>query len=280
MKLLIQYQTKLYRFLDIQHQKDGSIYISLDRHVREPASRLVKKANETVYNPAPAPTNSRKLSYHTTGRVNYHGLVSSPPSYFEPLVDISVANTVLAISIPSCTLLDIYEGGMVNETADYIIPINHENRFTFAVTFTPTSFSELEGVRFDFRDFSLWLHPILHDLSPPTPLHFVYAAPQQHFTNQRIGKNEAELAYVQGRGNSEIIIDGPNQLGHYTMYFAVVMRVAPNVRVELTDPNHRFQLQDNTKPHKLTFSIRGKSDLVRETNLRPFIQSIELDAEL
>lgn len=77
-----------------------------------------------------------------------------------------------------------------------------------------------------------------------------------------------------------MIVSGPNERGQYTMYFSVVMRIPPNVRVELTDPKLEFELLDNTQPHKLTFRIRGKGDLVREPDLRPFIRSIELDAEL
>jgi hypothetical protein len=100
------------------------------------------------------------------------------------------------------------------------------------------------------------------------------------FANQRLGRFEAELAYIQGSGNSEIVVDGPNNQGVYTLYFSQVMRVAPRVTVDLFHQKNRFDLLENKYPHKLKFRIHGKGDLVRDTDLRSVIRSIELDAEL
>lgn len=109
MKLLLVNEGTTYRFLDIQLEDDGALYVSLDRKPSDPASRLSRKPGETTFAQVAPPVGPRKLSYHTTGRVNYHGLVSISPSFFEPLVDITAPNSVLLISLPSCTRLEICE---------------------------------------------------------------------------------------------------------------------------------------------------------------------------
>ena len=187
MKVLIGNGISIYRLLDIQSEKDGSVYISLDRKPRAPNKRLVHKQGESIFTPVAPPTGPRKLSYHTTGRVNYHGLVSSAPhGFFQPLVDITRPNTVLAVSFPSCSLLDKYEGPVNRNLGDCCLPLDHLDRFAIAVTFAPTDFAEQEGIRYSFPDFALLVHPILFDPSPPTSQHFVYAAPPTLFPNQRI----------------------------------------------------------------------------------------------
>lgn len=279
MKILLEYAGHVYRFLDIQLEKDGSVYVSLDRKPRDPANRLTRKPGDTAFKPASQPEGPRKLSYHTTGRVNYHGLISATSGFFEPLVDLTGPNSVLLISVPSCPLLDRYEA-VIDPHLDCFVPIESPGRFTVCLTFAPSGYSDLAGVRFDFGNFVLLVHPVSVDLSPPSPEHFVYAAAPSLFENQRLGKNEAELAYVQGEGGAGIVVTGPNGRGEYTMYFSVVMRTPPRVRVDLTNPKDKFELINNEHPHKLTFRIHGKSALVRSTDLRPYIRRIELDAEL
>ncbi|NML72832.1 hypothetical protein HHL25_01705 [Rhizobium sp. S-51] len=279
MKLLLEHKNKIYRFLDIQQEYDGSVYVSVDRSPPEQVTKLTRRSGETSYSPIVQPKAPRKLSYHTTGRVNYHGLISVPPSFFEPLVDITAPNSVLVVSVPSCSLLDTFEQ-TIDPAVDCLVPVEGSDRFEVGVTFTPNNFDAAEGVRYDFSGFALFIHPVTLNVPAPSPDHFVYAAPPSLFPRQRIGKHEAELAYVQGDGGNQIVVVGPNRLGVYTMYFAAVMRAAPRVNVTLTNERLRFELIDNQRPHKLTFRIHGKGNLIRATDLRPYIRSIELDAEL
>lgn len=282
MKILVSCKTSIHKLLDIERGDDGSVYISLDRKPRDPRSRQVKIPGENLFVSGSPVTNARKLSYHTTGRVNYHGLVTTTPNFFEPLVEVTQLNHVLVISIPSIERLDIYTGDLGTTSGDICMPVENTERFAIGITFAPASFKEqnIPVVRCDFEGFALLVHPTTLELEPPSSEHFVYAAPPSMFPSQRIGNHAAELAYVQGEGRSEIVIYGPNGNGEYTMFFAVVMRVKPKVTVKLYNPKFRFELLGNDNPHKLRFRIHGKGDLVREENLRPIIKSIELDAEL
>ncbi len=280
-KILIRHDSLIYRFLDIQRNKDGSVYLSVDRTPPSSGEHYQKTYCDSDFTPVLPAAGPRKLSYHTTGRVNYHGLISDLTSFFEPLVDITQENPVLAISVPSVLSLDLFTDELDTEIV-CMIQVDHMGRFDLGVTLAPPMFrsENFQGVALNWDNFALLLHPVALDLVPPNPKHFMYVAPPSKFGNQRISRNQAELAYVQGKNETEIVIRGPNNLGHYTMYFGVEMRVAPKVTVEMADSSYRFELLSNDKPHKLTFRIHGKGDLIRDPDLRPFIRSILLSAEL
>lgn len=192
-------------------------------------------------------------------------------------------NCVLGISIPSVSHLDVHPDSKEQESNNFSIPIETSDRITFGLTFAPSTWKEpgTPAIKCDYGDVAIYIHPmIFENFETPSAEHFVYIAPESLFQNQQLGKNQAELAFVQGTGNHEIVVRGPNSKGVYTMYFAVVMRIPPKVDIKLRNPDFRFELLKNDTPHKLKFRIFGKGDLVREKDLRQIIKSIVLDAEI
>lgn len=282
MKIFIEHQSTTYKFLNIERADDGSIYIFVDRKPKEQRERYVKNPGDQAFKKGTPINKRRYLSYHTTGRVNYHGLINEKRNYFEPLTELTQPNFVLGISIPSAQLLDVYDKKPELKSTDFFIKQESSERFTMGIIFTPNNQVELDipAVRFSYGDVALFLFPLELTVDAPTPKHFVYISPTTLFKNQRIGKHEAELAYVQGSGKNQMVVRGPNNKGEYTLFFGNVMRIPPKITVTLQNPKFNFVLLQNEHPHKMKFRIFGKGDLVREKDLRPIIKSIILDAEI
>lgn len=282
MKILIRSNDTIYKFLRLEVGKEGSVYFFLDRATPKQEKRFSGIPGRLVE--VPQTGEQRKLSYHLTGRVNYGGFITEKGcNFFEPLLAIHHENHVLWVSVPRVDKLDEFEGA---EAEHCTIDVRNleGSRFTVGIAVMPKeATTELHGVAI-----ALGSHPALQlliyrapDPEAPSADHFVYLKPPTLYEQQVIPRYEAELAYIKGEeSRNEIAVAGPNGEGDYTLYFAVVMRAPPKVKVELFDPQLQFELRRNDQPHRLTFRIKGPQGLIRSADLSPIIKSIELDAEL
>lgn len=282
MKILFEYKNKFYKFLNIVFSDDGSLYISVDRKIIN--NKSMKSFDKDTWKDVDYSRKPRKISYHTTGRVNYHGLFTDDsPSFFEPLVDITEENFISAISIPNIIKLDEYQGDF-EETAIISLKDEELDRFTIGISIAPSnSMPESNVVILNFKgniSYDIRLFPSQNPVAP-TADHFVYVKPNSMHDGQLIGRFAAELAYIQGEGSiHEMIVHGPNGEGVYTLYFAVEMRCAPKIEIALVNRKDEVRIVDNSKPHKLKFKILTSNGFVKDRDLRPFIKTIILDAEI
>lgn len=280
-----------YKFLRIAQQSEGSIYITVlrDEEHGDGAMRWDRENGCFVPDPSATPGH-RRVSYHVSGRVNYHSLVSSPPLFFEPLFDITQHNHFLLISVPHISRLSAAETEPAEDSQVPAAVIDLDATVTGRVTFELTVASldddcqELHPyLRLGYDTFAFFL--CLATLPLPIPdemaQHFIYAAPRGLLKTQFCGRFEAELAYHQKRNGPGIIIYGPDERGVYTLYPSVVMRVTPHAIFHFSDPTLVAEVVGKeSRPNKIRFRIRGPGGYITDQDLRPLIRRIELDAEL
>jgi hypothetical protein len=76
------------RFLQfkLRDEADGSLYIVVDRRSKEPESAyLISDTGERIYSPSKG---AKQISYHTSGRVEFHDM-QKPPIYCDPIFEIT-----------------------------------------------------------------------------------------------------------------------------------------------------------------------------------------------
>lgn len=277
-RFILERQGSLYKFVSIWQGNDFSLYVAFDVPRRPNAVDAFRLVNQD--DAAEKMETARRLAYHTTGRVNYHGLLPIKPRYFEPLSDVTRRNTVFAIEVSDFARLEPLEPRELTDT-DRVMRCNDVDAVCFALSIIPTTEALEEGApffRMDFERFSAALHAI----APPVHVgqSGVHAFAPQSSGHQTLSKEEAELAYVQG-GARELIVSGPNGQGTYTLYPAVIMRTTPRVTMEFTRPDLRLEVDyERSRAHKVFFRLVDKHGLVRQADLRGLIAGIELDAEL
>lgn len=290
-RIYLKHNDKHFRFLRFVQEGDGSLYVFVvrDREQRRGAMKWDQDQLEFVPNPEPA-DGPRRISYHTSGRVNYRPVVSSPPRFFEPLFDVTRRNHFFFVSIPSVLQLDPVPelprpGGTISQGI-LVIPPSVTGRLCFQIIVAP---SDDQGrdmatyLRLGYDTFSVFIELIALPFSIPDSMenHFLYGASSGLRDAQFCGRFEAELAYHKSRtGEADMIVYGPDNQGVYTLYASVVMRIKPKLRIEFAKPDLRVEVVDGSRANRIRFRIRGKGGYVTEPDLRPLIQSIELDAEL
>lgn len=279
-----------YKFLRIEQHSDGSIYITVlrDDERRNGAMRWDPENECFVSNPSATPS-PRRVSYHVSGRVNYHSLVSSPPLFFDPLFDVEQRNHFLLISIPSVPRLSVPETERAANTrvAEAVIDIDAAivGRISFGLIIAALDdgCQELHPrIRLGYDTFALFIccDAVLVSIPGELARHFIYAAPRGLYKTQFCGRFEAELAYHQKRAGPGVIIYGPDERGVYTLYPEVVMRVTPKATFHFSDPTLEAEVVDESRSNRLRFRIRSSGGYITNRDLRPLIQRVELDAEL
>jgi hypothetical protein len=222
----------------------------------------------------------RKLSYHTSGRVNYHALLPSSPRYFQPLCDIDLPNPVFALSITDFSRLE-----RATTTAN-TMTVDLGNRTAVALGFTVmpsgTRGPPVNGgvwCRIDYEHFGFAIHEMPSDFIPASSDVHAYAPPSM-FAGQPMGKREAELAYVQKGREGELTITGPDGTGAYTLFPSVIMARTPSVSIRFKKDRHIVEQDGRSQPHKVVFRINGPGGRVRQSDLRDLIETVVMNARL
>lgn len=109
---------RIYKFLKLVQEDDGSFYIVFlydkkPKHCIKYGLKFNEKdglscEKKDINEKESTKFELKRISYHTTGRVNYHGMTHKS-TYFEPLVNIQNINTFFMISIPQITQLQLVE---------------------------------------------------------------------------------------------------------------------------------------------------------------------------
>lgn len=290
-RIFLRQAGQLYSFLRIDQSNDGSMYFAIVRKGEQTAGALKWDHDARAFVADFEDKNGdRKVSYHTSGRVNYHAVVSRPPAFFEPLHNITRRNPLLLVSIPRVTRLDEAIGSNSSDeiaVAVVDIPDAQLDRLTFEVLVAPRSES-VEGlnpvIKLDYALFCVIVRTVPFPLCLPGSMseHFVYAALMGDDAGARAEtKAEAEIAYHQRlAGGRRLLVFPANGEGVYTLYPSVVMRSTPRVMITFFKDGYSAQVLADSKPHRIKFKIRGPGGLVKDRDLRAIIQEIELDARM
>ncbi|WP_252254342.1 hypothetical protein [Clostridium sp. ZBS12] len=303
LNLNIKYKSNIYEFIKLRQGQDGSLYVFF-LYSKNPKECIKYSVNfnekDGLYfeekecdKVERIELKPKYISYHTTGRVNYHGS-NEQVTYFEPTYNIQNINTFFMSSIPQIAQLPL---------------VMEQNKITGEII----DLSEIEDERlniyfslfpFEFDDFTLLNNLIsaitynkLYSLVVTYEIDrlninleksvkknaFLYGEIKSlEYERQVLGKNEAYIKFQQKLYDTkDLILFAPNNEGIFRIVFSVVMRVPPKVNIEFYDDNYRLVIVNNNDTFKLTFKIFDiKSNSYIKDAQKVKIKSISLDSEI
>lgn len=277
----------VYRLLRFAQTADWSLVIAWDRHsLDEPESHRFTSA-EKVPERVTSPTDPKRLTYHTSGQVNYHGWVQCPLRYHAPLQALVGPELLIGVSVAEIGgLTPLGTGTKKNDTVIELADDVGDTRFTFGLLAAPLTFDSPPNLifRLDYDVFSI----VCVSIPPPEiPIglerHNIYFAPEGPLRSRAIQNlDSAMLAYHQARiGNSGLGIYPPNGEGVYHLLPSVVMRAIPSVKIAFVDPDYRIEIiEERARPMLIPFHIFRGTERITRGDLRSMIVGVELSAEL
>lgn len=284
----LRHRGVVYRLLSFAQTSDWSLVIAWDRPSRVDPQHHRFCSDDPIPAPVTPPSGSKRLTYHISGQVNYHGWVQSPPRYHEPPHSLTKPQLLICVSVPaaiSLTPLDPPKKATQSEVIDLGDEVG-DARFTFGLFAAPSSCESPPNIlfRLDYDVFSI----VCVSMPPPhIPVeienHNIYLAPEGPLQSRAIQNlDDAMLAYHQTRvGHNELGIYPPNGDGVYHLLPSVVMRTTPNVHVTFSEPGYRIEIiSERARPMLIPFRIYRGQQRIACGDLRPLIARVELEAEL
>ncbi|SFD32116.1 hypothetical protein SAMN05421842_13218 [Clostridium uliginosum] len=300
--LYVKYENNIYKFLKLVQEDDGSFYIVFlynkkPKHCIKYRLKLNEKdglscEKEAINEKESIRFELKRISYHTTGRVNYHGMTHNS-TYFEPLVNVQNINTFFMISIPQITQLQLVEEQ--NKTNCSIVDLSkiQNERLNIYFSIFPYEFDGLGSINnlvtaitYDkFYSFVVTLEIDRLSINLEKRIEknaFLYGASECGlYESQVLGKNEAYIKFQQKLySTKELILFAPNNAGIFRIVFCVEMRVPPRVNIEFFNDNYQIEII-SVDTAKLRFKIldtKSNSYLKDAENVK--IKSISLDSEI
>lgn len=299
----IKFKNTTYHFLKITQVNDGSLIFSLP-HIRPSFKKITQVLNGTqtakgittsVVDQQPSPVldnHNVYITYHTTGRVNYHGM-SFSPNYMQPLVSLTKVNPFFLLSVASLdcfTPVDTSNRARSNMTID--LSACAETRINMILSVTPLDFQPTENcaniilVKYDqlyqvMIEFVDDAHSF-HFGSLYEPLDCVKMKfHNSFFEEQLMPVGEACIKYMQKLyQTNDVIITPPNGEGILSMYYVCEMRRAPFIKIEFANKNHVIKLISKTD-HSAKFKVfdtKRNTIIKKAENIQ--ITNAILDAEI
>lgn len=232
---------------------------------------------------------SKRVTIHQSGCVNYHE--NGRKIFIGPLTRITALVPIYGYRVPCLDRLDLHQSEV--EKGDVVFDLSDLDS-------GPTSFSVLIGPKdlalpgqglkltHEAEGYALFisLERIPFEVPGDYECQFTTFTPEVGaFGRQQMTEEQALLAYHQAiTGSTGLILYRPNGEGVIRLIFSVPMRVAPNFRVKLVDPELQVIEQDVSRERRsekvmLKFKVRNRRthEVIRE---EVAIHSIELDARL
>src|SRR6056297_49005 len=267
----IRHRGVVYRLLRFAQTKDWSLVIAWDRQPLDDPQRHKFSSDDAIPLKVDPPIGQKKLTYHTSGQVNYHGWVECPPRYHEPPHGLTKPQLLIGVSLAESARLTPLESEkgknhIIVDLADEV----GDARFTFGLVAAPIAFESPPNIvfRLDYDVFSI----VCISMPPPQipsglEHHNIYFAPEGSLSSRAIENLDvAMLAYHQARvGHRELGIYPPNGEGVYHLFPSVVMREVPKVNVTFSDPSYHVEVdQERARPMLIPFRIfRGEQRITR-----------------
>jgi hypothetical protein len=280
-RVALRHSNTLFRFLSVElnARGDGSLYVSFDKAGKSQEAYSWDSENPDIRSDGSDNPRGFRISYHTSGMINPHGL-SGSAAYSDPLFSIRAVTPLALISIPSADRLDEFDGG---GNVEAIIDVPNNRRLDFGLSVAPfdgVPTTALCAITWDGL-FSVVVEQAVlppHHVKPGLADAFIYLRPFIGlYHTQTMAKDEAFIRFHQTiTGHPDIIIYGPNGEGAYLMVFAVPMRTIPLATIIPEMPGCTAFISKATN-HSLRYQIRGpRNELVRT----PVQVSVTLDARL
>lgn len=289
-RILLEQGGKLHRFLLLDSRPDGSIVMILDRDSRVAQEAMTFDVAKQKFVPDNSRKSHTKITCHITGQVNYYCGSEKPKQilYIEKLTGIQNNTAVAFFSIPCVSRLDSFSPSSHRHDSEAILPIpeNVNERLAFVVEVAPIPPTiESYGVAINYE-----LYAIIIRLIPPSSVphdeqvanHFIHGVPNIGTMSKRaIGIPEAEIEFHKKiHGKTPLIFRDSN--GIYTVIASVPMRVTPTLKIVFSreDLSYEQDMTGTQKIHKVRFWIKDKGRKNLRDDLRSYIASVELSAEL
>lgn len=290
MNVLLRHCGTSYSFANVQLQtNDGSIYITLKRD-RQSGHSFSGSYNPTTRESLqrlslrPSRRSGVKISYHSSGRVRYHGL-DFPDLFLEPIAEIKQSAVLLRNSIPKTSRLPRASGNSHEGDAIIEIPDEWLGRWDAQISISPWGqVPAIEGTTLSlgYKDLCS-VHFTICTFAFIPPINQVnnfirYRSQEGLFDKQKMDKDTALTKFHQKATNQpDMVIYSPNREGIYMLIFGNPMRIPPRVRMEFYEAGLSFVEVSKTKA-MLKFQIKDRYKQTVKRFVR--IKSILLDAEL
>jgi hypothetical protein len=287
-RLLIRQGGSLYRFLQFEFRDgaDGSFNLVFDRELHGREGTVWGSAPGSQPRTFDGPIGRFRISYHTTGRVNFHSLEATS-IFCEPIFAIREPQHLVTISIPSIDNLTSAPADLEKE-AVLELPSDLTGRIIFALSLVPDSFTfdELPLALINYHTWfglAVWFGELPFAVPPDFVQHVITVFPSQgRYAAQNVAQDQALISFHQKRaGSSDMVYYWEPNTGVYRVVFAVPMRIRPRLQVEFVDPDIRAEEIPPTQRMAETAEIRfraiGRGGYLR---MRQPIAAIELHAEL
>lgn len=265
----IKFKETTYHFLKIIQDNDGTLIFSLP-HIKPSSKKItqVLRGNYTAseiapsivdQQPSPVSDNHNMyITYHTTGRVNYHDM-SFSPNYMQPLVSLTKINPFFLLSFASLdcfTPVDTSDGARSDITID--LSECSEMRINAILSVTPHDFQPVENcTNIILVKYSPLYQVMIEFVDDAHSFHFgsIYEPSDcvkmkfhnSFFEEQSIPVGAACIKYMQKiYQTNDVIITPPNGEGILSLFYAVEMRRVPFIKVEFANKNYIVKLISKT----------------------------------
>jgi hypothetical protein len=296
-RILIKQGDIVYRLMRFETSSDGSLIILVDRDARSkrgsmngsfnPLSneRIIFSPNEDTHD---GPLPSFRFSAHTTGVIHrYADGLRKGTIQIEPLYALTKLTGIGIVSIPRVSRLDLFDESKHRHDVEAAleIPENVLERITFVIEIGPKPQEPQSfGVGLNYELYSVVIRIVPNPNFPSeVSEHFVAAMGDTGLQGQ-IDKASAELEFyrrVHGRG---AFIFREDRGGAYVAMAAVPMVKSPELTIAFKRPDLRVEIipfEEGKEPtHKVRFWICDKGGRNKTEDLRQYITSVELNAEI
>lgn len=294
MRIIIRHTGCLRKFVIVESSdRDGSLTFVLRREGTS-SSNATWSTHPDRQEPSrlnfdkPRPK-SKRVTIHQSGRVNYHG--NNRSIFIEPLTLTSRTTWLYGYRVPSLEMLDQHLDTPDEQDNVFDLSDLGDGPVSFSVFIGPSSLiatGRFVKIAYDIEGYSV----VIAVDNVPNPVSAAYAGyfttmtPEKGlFLEQQMAEDQAMISYHQAlAGTQGTVLYHPNGEGFIRMIFSAPMRIAPQFKIELLDPNLHVSEQDVTRDGRservmLKFKVRNRrtGQIIREPVA---FESIDLDAEL
>ena len=293
MRLLVVHAGQRYRFLNIDSStRDGSLVITVRR---EGESRITYQwgTRPELQPPVqaelpPDRLKNKKITIHQSGRINFHDIKRS--IYIEPLTAITNTTCIYRYRIPKISRLTPFNSAPAAEDCEFDLSALVDESHSFSLFCGPTNVaSNTHSVKLAYLNgYALLIARDTETYIPPSNFleHFVTLKPESGTVGSQVmSEDQALIAYHQALNETrELVIYGPNGAGVWQVVFAVPMRIAPKLTIELDDSTLYVDEKDierdlRVETAMVRFKVRNRA--TKAVVQRPVtFRSISLDANL
>jgi len=291
-RILLQQGEKLLRFVKLEvTERDGSVILAFPTKPSKGAVRgfvSTKGGAYTTTETDDEPSESFKLTLHSSGRINFGG--RHPAIFVGPLWSLAKASPVLVRRVgrlSSLTELNrpVANGDVILDLAQIRPPLS------FEIAISPEPLPADDGPRVQVELLKrLFVTFRLVDIESLVPANLVGATSNFYpnvgtLETQAIGEDLALIEYHKLlHGKASHLPVGPNNVGEYRLVFQTQMRVAPDAVIKALNPDVEAEVIDQTRdPRTNRVQVRfrfveRKSGRVIKTPVE--IAEVTLSAEL